>query len=364
MNPPASLHDRGIIARYREYLPVSHNTPVISLNEGSTPLIHSPKLSARVGRGRQVYIKYEGLNPTGSFKDRGMTMAVSKSVEEGARAVICASTGNTSAAAAAYAARAGLDCVVLLPAGKIALGKLAQAFMYGARVVAIEGNFDDALRLVREIGESTPIAIVNSINPHRLEGQKTASFEVIEELGDAPALHVLPVGNAGNISAYWKGYCEFHELKRSRSLPRMLGIQAAGAAPIYHNRVIEAPETVATAIRIGNPASWQLAADAIRVSQGGIDIVTDEEILAAQAWLASNEGIFVEPASAASIAGLLKTVEGRGAFNLGVIPDEANIVCTVTGHGLKDPDIAKSQMGKIVTTPPEKQAILDLIGLT
>lgn len=362
MNPLSPLHDRGIIARYREFLPVSHTTPVVSLNEGSTPLIHSPKLSARVGRGRQVYIKYEGLNPTGSFKDRGMTMAVSKSVEEGAKTVICASTGNTSAAAAAYAARAGLGCVVLLPAGKIALGKLAQAFMYGAKVVAIEGNFDDALRLVREIGESTPIAIVNSINPHRLEGQKTASFEVIEELGDAPALHVMPVGNAGNISAYWKGYCEFHELKRSRSLPLMLGIQAAGAAPIYHNRVIESPETVATAIRIGNPASWQLAADAIRVSQGGIDIVTDEEILAAQAWLASNEGIFVEPASAASIAGLLKTVETRGSFSLDLIPDETNIVCTVTGHGLKDPDIAKGQIGQIITTRPEKQAILDLIG--
>lgn len=362
MNLYQPLHDRGLIARYREFLPVSHSTPVISLNEGSTPLIHSPKLSARVGRGRQVYVKYEGLNPTGSFKDRGMTMAVSKSVEDGAKAVICASTGNTSAAAAAYAARAGLDCVVLLPAGKIALGKLAQAFMYGAKVVAIEGNFDDALRLVREIGESTPIAIVNSINPYRLEGQKTASFEVIEELGDAPALHILPVGNAGNISAYWRGYREFHELGRSRQLPRMLGFQAAGSAPIFHNRVIEHPETVATAIRIGNPASWELASEAIRVSRGGIDIVTDEEILAAQAWLASNEGIFVEPASAASIAGLFKTIDGRGVMTLDPIPDEANIVCTVTGHGLKDPDIAKEQMGNIITARPEKQAILDLIG--
>lgn len=357
-----TLHDRGIIARYRHYLPVTDATPVISLNEGSTPLIHSPKLSDMVGGGRNVFIKYEGLNPTGSFKDRGMTMAISKAVEAGSKAVICASTGNTSAAAAAYAARANIDCVVLLPAGKIALGKLAQAFMYGAKVVAIEGNFDDALRLVREIGETEPISIVNSINPHRLEGQKTASFEIIEELGDAPEVHILPVGNAGNISAYWLGYRQFHELGRASRLPRMVGFQAAGSAPIFHNRVIEKPETVATAIRIGNPASWQLATDAIRDSGGAIDIVPDEEILAAQAWLASKEGIFVEPASAASIAGLLKCIQHRAVFKLAGIPDGANIVCTVTGHGLKDPDVAKDQCGGVIPARAEKQAIMDLLA--
>jgi len=358
--PTRNLNDRGLIARYREHLPVTEATPVISLNEGSTPLIHSPRLSERAGR--EVYIKYEGLNPTGSFKDRGMTVAISKAVEEGARAVICASTGNTSAAAAAYAARAGIACVVLLPAGKIALGKLAQAFIYGARVIAIDGNFDHALQLVREIGETEPIAIVNSINPYRLEGQKTASFEVIEELGDAPGLHILPVGNAGNISAYWRGYREFHAGGRSTRLPRMLGFQAAGAAPIYHNRVIEAPDTVATAIRIGNPASWKLASEAIATSGGGIDIVSDEEILAAQAWLARKEGIFVEPASAASIAGLLKTVEGRGAFAAGAIPEGLPIVCTVTGHGLKDPDVAKSQFAEVIPARADKATILDLIA--
>src|SRR4051794_21291723 len=267
------LHDHGVIARYREYLPVTEATPVISLNEGSTPLIHSPKLSARVGRGCEVYLKYEGLNPTGSFKDRGMTMAVSKAAEEGSKAVICASTGNTSAAAAAYAARASMECIVLLPAGKIAYGKLAQAFMYGAKVVAIDGNFDDALHLVREIGETEPIAIVNSINPYRLQGQKTASFEIIDVLGDAPDVHILPVGNAGNISVYWMGYEEFHQLGKATKRPRMMGFQAAGSAPIFHNRIIENPDTVATAIRIGNPASWKLAAAAITNSGGSIDIV-------------------------------------------------------------------------------------------
>lgn len=358
---PRLLNDRGLIARYRDHLPVTEATPVISLNEGSTPLIHSPKLSALVGKDRDVFIKYEGLNPTGSFKDRGMTVAISKAVERGAKAVICASTGNTSAAAAAYAARAGIECVVLLPAGKIALGKLAQAFMYGAKVVAIEGNFDAALQLVREIGETEPISIVNSINPHRLEGQKTAAFEIVEELGDAPQLHILPVGNAGNISAYWLGYREFHRLGRSARLPRMLGFQAQGAAPIFYNRVIEEPETVATAIRIGNPASWHLASEAIRDSGGGIDIVPDAEILAAQAWLASKEGIFVEPASAASIAGLLKCVQGRGAFDLGQIAEGSRIVCTVTGHGLKDPDIAKDQVGNVIPARADKRAILDLL---
>jgi threonine synthase len=353
-----------VIARWRQYLPVTEATPVISLNEGSTPLIHSPRLSALVGRGVEVFVKYEGLNPTGSFKDRGMTMAISKAVEEGSKAVICASTGNTSAAAAAYAARAGIACIVLLPAGKIALGKLAQAFMYGSKVVAIEGNFDDSLRLVREIGETEPIAIVNSINPYRLEGQKTAAFEIIEVLGDAPDLHIMPVGNAGNISAYWMGYREFHGIGRASKLPVMVGFQAAGSAPIYYNRVIEKPETVATAIRIGNPASWDKAASAMRDSCGAVDIVTDEQILEAQYWLARNEGIFVEPASAASIAGLMKCTgrERCAACPLPGIPDGARIVCTVTGHGLKDPDIARERISGIVTASADKRAILDLIS--
>ena len=358
------FHDRGIIARYREYLPVTDATPVVSLNEGSTPLIYSPRLSELVGRGIEVYIKYEGLNPTGSFKDRGMTMAISKAVEEGSKAVICASTGNTSAAAAAYAARAGISCIVLLPAGKIAMGKLVQAFMYGAKVVAIDGNFDDALRLVREIGETEPISIVNSINPNRIEGQKTASFEIIEELGDAPELHILPVGNAGNITAYWKGYREFHEKGRATRLPRMLGFQAAGSAPIYYGKIVTSPETIASAIRIGNPASWHLAAAAIKESQGAIDIVTDLEILDAQRFLASSEGIFVEPASAASIAGLLKCIgkERCAVCPLPAIPEGARIVCTVTGHGLKDPDIAREQCGRIIPAKAEKGEIMKLLS--
>ena len=357
-------HDRGLIARYREYLPVTDATPVVSLNEGSTPLIYSPRLSERVGRGCQVYVKYEGLNPTGSFKDRGMTVAISKAVESGSKAVICASTGNTSAAASAYAARAGISSIVLLPAGKIAMGKLVQAFMYGGKVIAIDGNFDDALRLVREIGETEPVAIVNSINPNRIEGQKTASFEIIEELGGAPDLHILPVGNAGNITAYWKGYREFYERGLASSLPIMLGFQAAGSAPIYFDKVIDKPETVASAIRIGNPASWQLATAAIRESHGAIDIVTDMEILEAQRFLAAREGIFVEPASAASIAGLLKCLgkERCSVCPLPAIPEGARIVCTVTGHGLKDPDIAREQCGSIIPAKADKAEIMKLIA--
>ena len=352
------------MARWREFLPVTDATPFISLNEGSTPLIHSPKLSARVGRGCEVFIKYEGLNPTGSFKDRGITMALSKAVEAGSQAVICASTGNTSAAAAAYAARAGVACIVLLPAGKIAFGKLAQAFMYGAKVVAIEGNFDDALRLVREIGETEPIAIVNSINPFRLEGQKTASFEIIEVLGDAPDIHVLPVGNAGNISAYWMGYREFHKLGRATKLPKMTGFQAAGSAPIFYGKVVEKPDTIATAIRIGNPASWDMANAAIRDSGGSIDIVTDAEILFAQQWLAANEGIFVEPASAASIAGLFKCLGSAPCATCPFpqIAEGSKIVCTVTGHGLKDPDIAREQCGSVIPAKADKTEILRLIA--
>lgn len=323
-----SHHDRGVISRFRPYLPVNDATPVVSLNEGSTPLIHSPRLSERAEA--EVFVKYEGLNPTGSFKDRGMTVALSKALEHGTRTVICASTGNTSASAAAYAARAGIQCAVLLPAGKIASSKLVQAYLYGAKVVAVRGNFDDALRLVRELGSLDGIAVVNSINPHRIEGQKTAAFEIVEELGDAPDLHILPVGNAGNITAYWKGYQEFVELGRATALPRMMGFQASGSAPIFYNRIIESPNTVATAIRIGNPASWQLASAAVAQSQGAVGIVSDEDILAAQSWLAKMEGIFVEPASAASVAGL---------FQLGKT-GARRIVLTVTGHGLKDPDTA------------------------
>jgi len=337
----APLNDKGVISRYREFLPVGEGTPVVSLNEGSTPLIHSPRLSAKAGA--EVFLKFEGLNPTGSFKDRGMTMAISKAVERGAKTVICASTGNTSAAAAAYAARAGIQCVVILPAGKIAIGKLAQAYVYGAKVVAIRGNFDDALRIVREFGGVDGVAIVNSINPDRIEGQKTAAFEIIEDLGDAPDIHILPVGNAGNITAYWKGYREFHAKGRSTRLPKMAGFQAAGSAPIFFGKPVDKPDTVATAIRIGNPASWKGATDAAAESGGCIDIVSDEEILAAQAWLASNEGVFVEPASAASVAGLLKCHSAARCascpFSTAVRPG-AKVVLTVTGHGLKDTETA------------------------
>ena len=363
------FNDRGVIARWREFLPVTDATPVVSLNEGSTPLIYAPRLSALVGRGRRVFVKYEGLNPTGSFKDRGMTVALSKALEAGARSVICASTGNTSAAAAAYAARAGMGCYVLLPAGKIALGKLTQAVVHGARTVTVDGNFDDALRLVREAAESgAPVAVVNSINPHRLEGQKTAAFEVIEDLGDAPDAHLLPVGNAGNVSAYWKGYREFHALGRATRLPRMVGFQAAGAAPIFHDRVIDAPETLASAIRIGNPASWKLAAGAMRDSGGAVDIVSDEEILHAQRWLAANEGIFVEPASAAGVAGLLRygptdAPEGRALAAVRAVPDEGLIVITVTGHGLKDTDAIVKQGIKLdPPIPATREAILNLLA--
>ena len=315
---------------------------MVSLGEGGTPLIHSPRLSEKVGRGCEVFVKYEGLNPTGSFKDRGMTVAVSKALERGAKTLICASTGNTSASAAAYAARAGMRCAVVLPAGKIASGKMAQAFAYGARIVAIEGNFDQALEIVRALGEREDFAIVNSINPDRIAGQKTAAFEIVDELGDAPDLHLLPVGNAGNITAYWAGYEEFRAAGKATRSPRMIGFQAEGAAPIFHGEVVARPETVATAIRIGNPASWSQANRAIEESGGTIDIVSDEEILDAQRWLASAEGIFVEPASAAPIAGLLARVQRRRirrAFNASSIPDGCRIVCTVTGHGLKDPEV-------------------------
>ena len=353
---------RGVIERYRTHLPVTAGTPVVSLGEGSTPLIPCPRLSAAVGRGCEVFVKYEGLNPTCSFKDRGMTVAVSKAVEQGTAAVICASTGNTSASAAAYAARAGIRCAVVLPAGKIATGKLVQAFAYGAKVVAIDGNFDDALRIVRELGARPEFAIVNSINPDRIAGQKSAAFEIVEELGDAPDLHLLPVGNAGNITAYWAGYREFHREKRAVTLPVMLGFQADGAAPIYHDRIIEAPETIASAIRIGHPASWTGARQAIEQSHGAIDIVADDEILAAQQWLASREGIFVEPASAASIAGLFKCCEpGRAPrYGFNGVKEGSRIVCTVTGHGLKDPDAVGFDLA--ATVQPNADNVLRAIG--
>jgi threonine synthase len=342
----------GIIERFREFLPRCET--VVSLGEGDTPLVLSPKLSARIGRGCEVFIKNEGVNPTGSFKDRGMTVAVSRALDRGARALICASTGNTSASAAAYAARAGIPCAVVLPAGKIAAGKLIQAIAHGAKIVAVEGNFDDALRIVRELGDEKEFVIVNSINPDRIAGQTTAAFEIIEELGEAPDCHVLPVGNAGNITAYWAGYREFHARGKSTKLPAMFGFQAAGAAPIFQNKVVENPETIASAIRIGNPASWKQARAALDESKGKIDIVSDEEILNAQRWLASHEGIFVEPASAAPIAGLLKSAQ--------TFPEQSRIVCTVTGHGLKDPDAIERTIGKLESVPAKIDNVRHAIG--
>jgi threonine synthase len=352
----------GVIERYRRFLPVSEATPVVTLNEGSTPLIYSPRLSA-IGGGSQVFLKFEGANPTGSFKDRGMTVAVSKAAERRAKLLVCASTGNTAAAAAAYASRGGIRCAVLLPAGRIAMGKLAQALVYGASVIAIDGNFDACLRLIRELASEPGVAVVNSINPDRLEGQKTAAFEVVDILGDAPGIHLLPVGNAGNISAYWKGYKEYAENGFASRLPRMLGFQAAGAAPIFFDKIIENPETAASAIRIGNPASWGLAKAAISESRGAIDIVTDEEILEAQRWLASNEGIFVEPASAAAVAGLLKcTGEApctRCPFS--DLGEAAAIVVTLTGHGLKDVGAVLDCGLAPVQAPANKAAILEIL---
>jgi len=342
----------GVIARYREYLPIGAETPVVSLGEGATPLLEAKRLSARVGR--RVLIKCEGLNPTGSFKDRGMTVAVSKAVERGARVVICASTGNTSASAAAYAARAGIQCAVILPAGKIARGKLIQAIAHGARIVAVEGNFDDALRVVRELGKAGEFTIVNSINPDRIAGQKTAAFEIVDELGDAPDVHILPLGNAGNLSAYWAGYVEYQAAGMARQRPRMIGVEATGAAPVFERRVIEKPETVATAIRIGNPASWARATRAITESGGAVRVVSDEEILSAQLWLAREEGIFVEPASAAPIASLLKSSSDKAHEFL---PRDAIIACTVTGHGLKDPDIVAKEFASTAPVPAELHAV-------
>jgi len=352
----------GVIEQYRKYLPVTESTPVVSLGEGNTPLVFCPRLSKRVGRA--VFVKNEGANPTGSFKDRGMTVAVSKAIERGAKVLICASTGNTSASAAAYAARAGISCAVILPAGKIATGKLLQAFAYEAAIVAIDGNFDDALRLVRELGQGGDFVIVNSINPDRIAGQKTAAFEVVEDLGDAPDFHLLPVGNAGNITAYWAGYREYHAFGTSTKLPAMVGFQAAGAAPIFYNSIVEKPETVASAIRIGNPASWKQALAVITESHGAIDVVSDEEILAAQTWLARHEGIFVEPASAASIAGLFKCCDSKeAAYSFQRVPERSRIVCTVTGNGLKDPDVIAARMKELKSVPATVDDVRRAVGL-
>lgn len=343
----------GVIERYREHLPLKPDTLAVTLGEGSTPLIPAPWLSRELGC--QVYLKYEGVNPTGSFKDRGMTMAITKAVEDGANAVICASTGNTSASAAAYAARAGLRCVVLIPEGKIALGKLSQALMHGAEVVAIEGNFDVALNYVKEIADRHPITLVNSVNPYRIEGQKTGSFEIIDCLGEAPAMLCIPVGNAGNITSYWKGFREYKEQGKAQRLPLMWGFQAEGANPLVRGEAVLNPETVATAIRIGNPARGPEALAAAHDSGGMIKDVTDDEILAAQRLLAQKEGVFCEPASAASIAGLLKYRD------LG-IPTGDTIVAVLTGHGLKDPQTAIEQSRPITHCPADLSAVEQLIA--
>lgn len=349
----------GIVERYQEFLPVTEKTiaSIVSLNEGDTPLILSESLSEHIGVPMRIYYKFEGLNPTGSFKDRGMTFAVTKAVEEGQKAVICASTGNTSAAAAAYAARAKLRCFVLIPEGKIAKGKLSQAFRHGAQVIMIRGNFDQALEIVKKISDDYPIQLVNSLNPYRIEGQKTASFEIIDVLGDAPDYHFIPVGNAGNITAYWRGYNEYKEAGKSSQLPKMMGFQAAGSAPIVLGKPVSHPETLATAIRIGNPASWQQAEAARDESGGLIDMVTDDEIVEAYKFMAENDGVFCEPASAASVAGVMKMAKE------GKLTENSVAVCTLTGHGLKDPDLALSFDDDIISVDPDIDQILKIMGV-
>ena len=348
---------RGVVREYWDFLPVMKEENVITLLEGNTPLIPSSRIRKALSSGIDLYFKYEGLNPTGSFKDRGMTVAVSMAKEMGSKAVICASTGNTSASAAAYASRAGMKAYVLIPEGKIALGKLSQAMAHGAQVIQIEGNFDEALHVVREISETEPVTLVNSLNPYRIEGQKTAAFEVIDHLGFAPNYHCLPVGNAGNITAYWKGYKEYWEKGRADIFPKMVGFQAEGAAPIVRGKMVEKPETIATAIRIGNPASWRQAEAARDESGGLIDMVSDEEILQAYQMLASLEGIFCEPASAASLAGVIK-FDRKGFFK----KDDV-VVLTITGHGLKDPDIAIRVSQKPASLPPKKEKVLEYLNL-
>lgn len=355
-----TFHGRytGLIDKYRDRLPVHDDTRVISLGEGNTPLIRLHNIPNLLKKDVDIYVKFEGLNPTGSFKDRGMTMAVTKAVEAGSKAIICASTGNTSASAAAYAARAGITAFVLIPDGKIAQGKLAQAMMHGSTVIQIKGNFDEGMALVKLVGDQAPVTIVNSINPFRLQGQKTAAFEIIEELGTAPDFHCLPVGNAGNITAHWMGYTEFHAQGICNNLPKMCGYQAAGSAPFIKGAMVDNPETIATAIRIGHPQSWEKAWQVQKDSQGWFDACTDEEILAAQKLLAEKEGVFCEPASAASLAGAMRDIKN------GKIPQGSKIVCTLTGHGLKDPDTAiKQSTSAVLTIAAEleavKKAILD-----
>ncbi len=355
----------GIIEAYREFLPVTEGTPVITLREGNTPLLAAPALAERIGLPIPLHLKYEGANPTGSFKDRGMTMAVSMALEEGKRAVMCASTGNTAASAAAYAAKAGVECIVVVPRQWIAMGKLAQSVMHGARVVAIEGNFDDAFRIVVQITSTHPVQLVNSINPYRIEGQKSGAFEICDALGEAPVYHAIPVGNAGNITAYWKGYREYHEARRSGRCPKMLGFQAEGAAPIVRGEPVLDPQTIATAIKIGNPASWKGAVAARDESGGLIETVTDEEILEAYRMLASIEGLFVEPASAASVAGVAKLVrEGYFAREPEAgMPDDASVVCILTGHGLKDPDRAIASAEEPAVVEAETERVVEVLGL-
>jgi len=347
---------KGIIEQYREFLPVSDKTPVVTLLEGNTPLVRTKNLKDAINPKLDIYLKFDGTNPTGSFKDRGMTMAISKAVEDGSNAVICASTGNTSASAAAYAARAGIKAFVLIPEGKIALGKLAQAMMHGALVVQVDGNFDEALTIVREISAKYPITLVNSVNPFRIEGQTSAAYEICDALGSPPDYHALPVGNAGNISAYWKGYNKYKDAGKITALPVMVGFQAAGSAPIVLGHPVEKPETIATAIRIGNPASWKTAVAARDESGGRIDAVTDDEILEAFRLVARTEGIFCEPASAASIAGVIK-LNKEGYFKSG-----ARIVCTLTGHGLKDPDTAIKVSPKPVTVKADLNDVVKILG--
>lgn len=347
---------QGIIEEYRDFLPVTDKTPIVTLKEGNTPLIEAKNLSEAIGGHLKIYLKYEGLNPTGSFKDRGMTMAISKAVEEGSKAVMCASTGNTSASAACYAAKAKIDCVVLIPEGAIALGKLAQALMHGAKVLAIQGNFDEALNLVREITAKYPITLVNSLNPYRIEGQKTGAFEICDVLVTPPDYHAIPVGNAGNITAYWKGYKEYKQAGKIDTLPRMIGFQATGAAPIVEGRIIENPQTIATAIKIGNPASWKQAESARDESGGLIDKVTDEEIIEAYKMLAYLEGVFVEPASAASVAGVIK-MNKKNYFS-----PNATIVCILTGHGLKDPDRAIKVATQPTIVPAKIENVVEILG--
>ena len=349
--------ERGVLARYAKWLPLTEKTPWLTLGEGDTPLVRAERLHREVGCA-ELYFKLEGCNPTGSFKDRGMVMAVAKVLEAGGKAVMCASTGNTSASAAAYAAHSGLACIVVLPGGKIALGKLAQALAFGAKVIAVDGNFDDALRIVRELTSKHPIVLVNSVNPYRIEGQKTAAFEVCDDLGDAPDYLAIPVGNAGNITAYWKGFREYHRAGAASRLPVMIGFEAEGAAPIVRNEIVAKPETIATAIRIGNPASWQGAVAARDESGGRIDMVSDTQIVAAYQALAREEGVFAEPASAASLAGVLRLArEGEVDFS------GKRVVCVLSGHGLKDPDTAVRVSPGFTEAPAELAAVERVLGL-